>query len=127
MLIQALFPQSAVEALDVSVLHRFDGPDELQFYAVLVRSSVERLADELRAGIHLNQVGAPSSSPQLFKHPRHADTRQREVDLDVRTLPVPLAMMVNIRMRRPCTGALATKSIAQLSSAPLGVGMTTRK
>lgn len=51
--IQALFAQSAVEALDVCVLHRFAGPDELQFYAVLVRPEGERVADELRAVIHL--------------------------------------------------------------------------
>ncbi len=75
MLIQALFTQSAVEALDVSVLHRFAGPNELQFYAVLVRPCVERLTDELRAVIHLNQVGTSSALPQLLEHTRHAYTR----------------------------------------------------
>lgn len=89
MLIQTLFTQSAVEALDVSVLHRFAGPNELRFYAVLVCPGVERLADELRAVIHLNQIGAPSSLPRLLEHTRHANTRQREVDLDVPARPVP--------------------------------------
>lgn len=54
MLIQTFAPQSAVEALDVSILHRFAGPNELQFYTVLVRPGVERLADELRAVIRFS-------------------------------------------------------------------------
>lgn len=56
MLIQALFTQSAVEAINVSILQQFAGSNELQFYAVLIRPGVEHLADELRSVIHPNGV-----------------------------------------------------------------------
>jgi len=69
--------------------HRFARTDELQLHTVLVGPGVERLADELRTVIYLNQVGASSSLPQLLKYTCHSDTCQREVDFDVRALAIP--------------------------------------
>lgn len=50
---------------------------------------VERLVDELRTVIDLNQVEASSSLAQLLEYTCHTGTWQREADADVRALPIP--------------------------------------
>lgn len=50
---------------------------------------VERLVEELRTVIDLNQVEASSSLAQLLEYTCHTDTWQREADADVRALPIP--------------------------------------
>jgi hypothetical protein len=47
-LIEALVPQPAVEALDVAVLRGLGGANEVQRNPVLERPSIERFRDELR-------------------------------------------------------------------------------
>ncbi len=67
--------RSRIDAFDVRVFHRLAWTDELQLDAMFVRPGIERLADELRPVIHLNQIGTSSSLPQLLEHTRHAYTR----------------------------------------------------
>src|SRR5712692_3460474 len=46
-LVQALIPPLAVEALDESILHRLPRLDEMQFHPSLVSPDIQRLACEL--------------------------------------------------------------------------------
>ena len=46
-LVEAFVVEPPVEALDVGILDRFAGPDELEPHAVLVRPNVQSLASEL--------------------------------------------------------------------------------
>jgi hypothetical protein len=55
-LIQALLPQSAVEAFDKSIVCKLSWPAELEFHAVMMSSGVERLGDELAAVVDFDRL-----------------------------------------------------------------------
>ncbi len=86
MLIQTLFAQPAVEAFDVCVFHRLSRTDERQIDAMFVRPCIERLADELRLVVDLNQLRSPSPLTELLQHSRDTPAREREVDVNGRAL-----------------------------------------
>ena len=57
-LVQALFAISAVAALDVGVLGRLAGIDEIQLDAVIIGPSIQRTPAQFRAVINDQDIGA---------------------------------------------------------------------
>ena len=57
MVIQALIPKPAVEALDEGILRRFARLDQLELHAVLVGPLVQRPACELRSLVSPDRFG----------------------------------------------------------------------
>ena len=70
-LVQALVPEPAIEALDVGVLVRLAWPDERQLHAGFVSPAVEHLAVELRTMIHRDGSEQPADVSQPLQHRFH--------------------------------------------------------
>ena len=68
-----------VEALDIRVLHRLAGLDEVQPHPMGVRPSVEDPPSEFRAIVSGDQLRYATVNGQPVQHPRHAKARQRRV------------------------------------------------
>jgi hypothetical protein len=81
-LVQAVLAVSAVEALDVGVLGRFSGIDEIELDAMIIGPSIERAPAQFRAVIDDQDIGGSTLSGHAFQHLHDPLTRQREVHLD---------------------------------------------
>lgn len=57
MLVEALFAEPSVEALDERVLRRLSWLDEVELDATLVRPAIEGFADELRPVVGDDRLG----------------------------------------------------------------------
>src|SRR5688572_13386643 len=82
MLVQALVAEPAVEALDVGVLDRLAGPDEVQLDAALVCPGVQHLAGELGTVVADDAFGQAAYLRDRGEDLRHAETAEGGVDLD---------------------------------------------
>lgn len=80
--VETLVPELTVETLDVRVLDRLSGPDELQGHSFLIGPLVERLAGKLRAVIDGDGLGKAPGGRQFVQGANDPRTGQREVDLD---------------------------------------------
>src|SRR5437667_11139776 len=77
MLVQALVPQLAIEALDETVLDRMPGPDEVEADALRTRPLIERQADKLRAVVTDDRPRPPAHEHQRLERLDHAPRPQR--------------------------------------------------
>ena len=87
--VQALLAAAAVEALDVAVVRRLAGPDELQLHARGLGPAVQGLAGELRAVVRADDSRAFALGSQPLQHPGHALAGQRVVRFQAGTAAVP--------------------------------------
>ncbi len=71
MVVQALVPELAIEALDEGILRRAARRDELQVHAVAIRPLIERAAGELRPLVGANSGGQTTKPRGLVEHSRH--------------------------------------------------------
>jgi hypothetical protein len=86
LLVEALVPQPAVEALHVRVLHRLAGADELEADAAALRPGQEGAARELRAVVAHDPRGQRPPPGEAVQRLGDATARQRGVDRDQRAL-----------------------------------------
>src|SRR3979409_1413060 len=84
--LQALFTQTAVEALDVRVLHRLARTDVYQFDPLIQTPGDEAAASELRAVVCSNTLRCSTLVDDLFQHANHTDAAQRSVRLQRQAL-----------------------------------------
>jgi hypothetical protein len=77
MLVQALFAESAVEALDKCVLHRFGRIDPVQRDAARPSPFVERSAREIRPVVHHDQLRLAAQLDRALERSNHAQVRKR--------------------------------------------------
>ena len=67
--VQALIAQTAVEGLDVRVLHGLAGSDKIQLDAAVVRSVLERSGHKLGAMIHGDRARRGRPPPAAGRRP----------------------------------------------------------
>ena len=75
-LVQAFVPQPAVEALDVRVLDRLAGLNEVQLHSLAVGPGIQGGTGELRAVIDRNCFGKPAELGQPIQHLGYPKARQ---------------------------------------------------
>src|SRR5262249_55163766 len=71
MQIQAFITELAVEALDVGVLRRLAGCDEIEGNAMRIRPGVQRLAGKLRPIVNGDPLGRAVPADELVKEAGH--------------------------------------------------------
>ena len=71
MVVQALIPKPAVEALDERVLRGFPGLDQLELNAMLAGPLVERFAGKFWSLVGSNGLGVAPEASRLIKDARH--------------------------------------------------------
>jgi hypothetical protein len=86
-LVQAFLAVSAVETLDVGVLGRFAGIDEIQLDAVIIGPSVKRPPAQFRAVIDDQDIGISPLTGHALQHIDDPLARQRKIHFDRRALP----------------------------------------
>ncbi len=86
MIVQALVAEFAVEALDVGVLRRFAGCDQLQIDSSAIGPSVHRTAGELRPLVGANRPGGSPELRDLVEHVRNVAARDPVIDRDIQAL-----------------------------------------
>jgi hypothetical protein len=119
MLVQAFFTVSAVETLNVGVLGRLAGVDEIQLDAVISGPSIQRPRAQFRAVINDQDSGVPSWASLMTsftpRRPRRVSLRRNSVQIgSASDVPVsrprtsrrpsvftPMAMMTATETIRP--------------------------
>lgn len=94
MLIQAFLSVPAIETLNVGVLGRLAGVDEIQLDAVIIDSSIQRPPAQFRAVINDQDIGVTRFTSRVLNHCDHPLSRQREIQLDRRALPSAVVLEV---------------------------------
>jgi hypothetical protein len=79
MLIQALVAQSAVEAFDESVLHRFARLDILPSHPPR-NPAQDRDTSQFTVVVADNNLGDPAHADELFEFAHHANAAERSID-----------------------------------------------
>lgn len=80
--LEAFAAKLAVEALDVPVLGRLAGSDEVQLHAPLEGPSIKSLRDELRSVVDANAFGVTAGGPACL-------LRALRTDMSAATAAVP--------------------------------------
>ena len=113
MLIQAFIPKRAVEALHVSVLHRFARRDDMQLYPLLVRPGVQRSPHEFRPVIYDQHLRQAIYVAETLSRPHNSLPREGCVDFDrsalarkavhhsARAEPPPISEYITRNVHRP--------------------------
>ena len=86
--IQALIPQPAVKAFDMTVSRRLARPDELQFDSPLLRPAIKGLACKLWAVVRVDDCRTLPHGTQTFQGSRHPLAGQGVVRFNHRASPV---------------------------------------
>jgi len=86
MVVQALVAELAVEALDVGVLRRLAGCDQLQIDPPTIGPSVHRSACELRSLVGADRPGRSPELGDLIEHVRNVAARDPVIDRDIQAL-----------------------------------------
>src|SRR5689334_3276017 len=86
MLIQAFLSQPPIKGLDRGMVGRRAKSTECQLDAAAVRPFVERLRDELRAIVDLQDLRKRMGLRQALQNRHYSPARQRRIDLNGGTL-----------------------------------------
>ena len=87
MLVEALVPELAVEALDVRVLDRLPGLDKMQMHPLLMSPLVHHETRELRPVIQDYLRRQSPREREVIEHPHNSVGADRWRHLDVRDIP----------------------------------------
>ena len=71
MVVQALIPEPAVEALDERILRRFARLDQLELHAMLAGPLVQCLAGKFRPLVCPDRLGIAPETSHLIEHSGH--------------------------------------------------------
>jgi len=85
--VQAFISKSAVEALDVGILHRSPRPDEMLVNPSQCRPPIHRCARELGAIVADDGIDLSSFGDEPVEYARYPSSGQREIHLDSQALP----------------------------------------
>lgn len=117
---QALVAKAAVEALDVSVLHRLSRLDEAQFDTVCRRPCLQRPTGELRTVVVADDLGQSTLGFDLVWHARDVQCRDEVSAIICTDSLLQSSTTVNVFTRRPSASSSNTKSILHTSFGCIG-------
>jgi len=100
MRVQAFVQKLPIEALQVPVLHRTTGLDELPFHVPRVRPLIHRPTPEFRPVVQQNPLRQPSGLPSFFQDANAPQPRQRPVRFDPQKTPRPSQRSTPVRVQK---------------------------
>lgn len=116
MLVQVLITEFATERIDVRILRRLTGLNQLQSHTIGIGALVERSTCELEPLVRPYRFGIIVESIGSVQWPSHIQARNTMIDNDVdRDSFVKSLTIVRHLIRRPLASASTTKSIDHTS------------
>ena len=88
-LIQALVAHFAVEAFDMSVVHRFAGADKIQPYMVRMRPGIQLFAGKFRPIVQSKALRQTPLQAQPLQRSHHSPTGKRYIHFHSRAAAIP--------------------------------------